>query len=1113
MLGQFFSSLGGAIGGAFGGGILSTIGRFAGGLLGSYLEKLNYDPEEYTNFTNIRNSFNFSKACYGDPIPLIFGCNRINGKIIWTDEIKEVQNTSTEKKYFANSGRMKAIYHTVRSEYYLSFAVAICEGEIAEFGRMWVDDDVVELQNYKFRLYNGSETQLPDPLILSKFGEKDACGFRGLAYVVFEDLPLSDFGYVVPNFSFEVTRKAKIDGIKNTEDLVKSMIMIPGSGEFAYDTIVQQKIINTPNGVAITSVTLNSHNYANIADSIYSLNQLKVTCENVEWVAPVVCWFGNDLDAGRCKIRPCVEYNDKNLSYSEAWRVAGYDRYTAPLISRDEQDNPLYGGSINDASVVRYLEELKKRNLNIMFYPMFFMDVHLKPWRGHVTGSADSIVDFFNKQEGYNNFILHYARLVKDRVDAFVIGSELIGLTKVRSGNDFPAVSELIKLARMVKEILGPKVLVTYAADWSEYHHTEGGWYNLDPLWACPYIDFIGIDCYFPVTRTTNSVILQEDIENGWKSGEGYDYYIDYATGNRHDLTPEYAWKNLKYWWENQHRNPDGQITQWQPKMKKIWFTEFGFPSIDKATNQPNVFFDPYCSDGGVPRYSSGEVDFGIQRRAIKAFIEYWQKEEYIGQMFLWTWDARPYPAWPHMNIWRDDYLWEKGHWVNNKFTAASLAAIISEFSVRAGINIEQVDAKSLDEAVQGVVFNKKLNIIDAINILRIGYFFDIVASAEDKIQFVKRGQNKPYEINSDSLMSLGRDDYYSSNNSGDNYLYQEEIALQSIISKLEISFIEQIKNYKIGYCQVNSENISTKATYSVKLPIIFSQPEAQRLGRLILKNALTEDKVIKFILPLTELQIQPADIVTLVYLGRHYQIRVIEIKLQGLFIAVTGIFDNFKSYHIPTTKGQEKLIAPISDMTVLKLLDSAAIFTTGDAEQDSSKIVIYLQSSSSKVLYAAIDNQGQEQSQNYIKIGTINQGAIIGKLESFKNKGDSEDDKTPKDNNDQAIKKPSEVEQDSSPEYIVYCPELERSLRNNWHLALCGKEIIKFSDITPVGTNLYKLTGLSRGELDTSQYIDSHQIGEDFIILEAHPNILNLPHKMINKPLKFKLSNNKNLE
>lgn len=125
---------------------------------------------------------------------------------------------------------------------------------------------------------------------------------------------------------------------------------------------------------------------------------------------------------------------------------------------------------------MRYLKELKKRNLKIMFYPMFFMDLPGKPWRGHVSSSAEAVSNFFHKIDGYNNFILHYAHLVKAYADAFIIGSEIIGITSIRdSANNFPAINELCNLARLVKEIVGNKVQVTYAADWSEYHHTSGG--------------------------------------------------------------------------------------------------------------------------------------------------------------------------------------------------------------------------------------------------------------------------------------------------------------------------------------------------------------------------------------------------------------------------------------------------------------------------------------------------------------------------------------------------------------------------------------------------------------------------------------------------------------
>ena len=68
--------------------------------------------------------------------------------------------------------------------------------------------------------------------------------------------------------------------------------MIPGSGEYVYDTVIQKKQIITQNGSVKCEKVINSHNLYNIANSIHSLNQLKNTCENIEWVAPVVCWFG-----------------------------------------------------------------------------------------------------------------------------------------------------------------------------------------------------------------------------------------------------------------------------------------------------------------------------------------------------------------------------------------------------------------------------------------------------------------------------------------------------------------------------------------------------------------------------------------------------------------------------------------------------------------------------------------------------------------------------------------------------------------------------------------------------------------------------------------------------
>ena len=108
--------------------------------------------------------------------------------------------------------------------------------------------------------------------------------------------------------------------------------------------------------------------------------------------------------------------------------------------------------------------------------------------------------------------VLHQAHLARAAggVDAFVIGSEMRGLTRIRDGDGrFPFVEGLMRLAADVKGIL-PEAIVTYAADWSEYfgYQPEDGsgdvFYNLDPLWAHPAVDVVGIDDYLPLADWRN---------------------------------------------------------------------------------------------------------------------------------------------------------------------------------------------------------------------------------------------------------------------------------------------------------------------------------------------------------------------------------------------------------------------------------------------------------------------------------------------------------------------------------------------------------------------------------------------------------------------------------
>ena len=146
--------------------------------------------------------------------------------------------------------------------------------------------------------------------------------------------------------------------------------------------------------------------------------------------------------------------------------------------------------------------------------------------------------------------VLHYAHLcaAAGGVDAFLIGTEMPGLTTIRSGaSTYPAVQAYRDLLADVRSILGAGTKIGYAADWSEYfgHQPRDGsgdvFFHLDPLWADPEIDFIGIDNYMPLSDWRDG-FEHADAAEGWPAiydraylqgniagGEGFDWF--YASG------------------------------------------------------------------------------------------------------------------------------------------------------------------------------------------------------------------------------------------------------------------------------------------------------------------------------------------------------------------------------------------------------------------------------------------------------------------------------------------------------------------------------------------------------------------------------------------------------
>lgn len=740
--------VGQAVGGAYGAAIGGLIGR---GVDQALVAGLEAPRQRGPRLEGLK----LQGTSEGAPMAFVLGRARVVGQVIWAARFREDRQTRSGSK-----GGPR----TVGYGYSLSFAVAVCEGEIDGIGRIWADGQPMELTGAAFRIYRGGENQVPDPLIEAIEGKAPA--YRGTAYVVFEDLPLGPFGNRIPQLAFEVFRRARGEA-PGLEDRLEGVCLIPGAGEFllATDKVLRRE------GLTRT-VPENVHG-GNRSDLSLSLDLLQAQLPNLKRVSLVIGWFGDDLRAEHCKIRPGVEAVDK-ATEPLAWSVAGLERRQAHLISQTS-GGPAYGGTPSDESVRQAVSQLKARGLEVTLYPFVFMDIPAGssrpslngvgeqpayPWRGRLEGRAglDAVADVdavFGSVDGWGlrRLALHYARLAAETgADGLLIGSEMRGLTGTRDADGgFPAVEAFKALAAECRAIVGARVGLSYAADWSEYAGLRAGdevRFHLDPLWADPNINYVGIDWYPPLGDwRADGGGLDADAfatmhDPGYLSGqiaggEGYDwFYKDDDDRSSQTRTPigdglagedwVFRVKDLAGWWGHSHHDRIGGVrasspTPWIPEMKPIRLVEFGCAAIDRGCNAPNLFLDPKSAESALPPFSTGARDDLIQRRVLEAVLGHFAQNNPVSTVYggpmleaadAWCWDARPWPAFPsRTDIWADAQAWRCGHWLNGRLDGETRDLILALVKRGAGT---QVEVGTFVGEVHGYVIDRPMAMRDA---------------------------------------------------------------------------------------------------------------------------------------------------------------------------------------------------------------------------------------------------------------------------------------------------------------------------------------------------------------------------------------------------------------
>lgn len=248
ILGQVGSMVGGQFGGAIGG----MLGSYIDGMIFNHKNKLPWIDRQVTS------------ATLGVPIPKAYGRCKLGGNLILSTPLRHTKKSGKGSGKGGGLGGSGSGKGGSKDRYYITCAVAVCEGEIDNIWRIWADSKLIwdmepnsqttfvgglvvtgsggsvagsigkggggggktssqsNTSNSfgKATFYYGKEDQPVDAtldgivsganshnesLSGSTIGGTGLCpAYRGLAYVVFQDFDVTNFGNRVPQFQFEV---------------------------------------------------------------------------------------------------------------------------------------------------------------------------------------------------------------------------------------------------------------------------------------------------------------------------------------------------------------------------------------------------------------------------------------------------------------------------------------------------------------------------------------------------------------------------------------------------------------------------------------------------------------------------------------------------------------------------------------------------------------------------------------------------------------------------------------------------------------------------------------------------------------------------------------------
>ena len=434
----------------------------------------------------------------------------------------------------------------------------------------------------------------------------------------------------------------------------------------------------------------------------------------------------------------------------------------------------------------------------------------------------------------------------------------------------------------------------------------------MDPLWADPSIDFVGIDNYLPLSDwrdgpanldgqgvgAPTAIHDRGYLDRNVEGGEGFDwFYASDAARVAQTRTPiadtaygehwVFRQKDIRSWWASPHRSRPGGVrnvaaTAYTAQDKPVWFTEFGCPAIDKGTNQPNVFYDPKSSESALPYFSLGSKDDAIQRAYLEVTLAHWRDHAPVStvyggpmvdaaNMFAWAWDARPYPDFPALTgVWHDTPNYELGHWLTGRLEMVPLGCIIAELCDAVGV--AAYDTSRLlgpNTLVPGYATDALASPRDMLSGLMDAFQFDAVESG-GVLRFFARGNVVVAALTDADLVVDGEGDV------GFRFVRSPETDLPGAV---RLTFADPFRGYASGTVEARKPTGTSQAVSTVSTAAVLDETTALGVATSILQQAWSARETASIKVGPSTVALDPGDAVTVTVDGVTLPFRIKEVQ------------------------------------------------------------------------------------------------------------------------------------------------------------------------------------------------------------------------------------------